>query len=77
MENLNELSVYEMWETFERSIHSIMVTSSRHNLPWFNCSLRDGPLEKLWGVWFFSLYDFFFTAIACAGYFIGGGEGGG
>ena len=47
MENLREFSVDEMWDTFERSIRSIMdaciphkMTSSRYNLPWFNRSLR-------------------------------------
>ena len=47
MENLKELSVDEMWDTFECSIRSIMdaciphkMTSSRYNLPWFNRSLR-------------------------------------
>lgn len=47
IENLREFSVDEMWDTFERSIHSIMdaciphkMTSSRYNLPWFNRSLR-------------------------------------
>ena len=47
MVNLSEFSVDEMWDTFERSIRSIMdaciphkMTSSRYNLPWFNRSLR-------------------------------------
>lgn len=47
MGNLNELSVDVVWDTFERNIHSLMdacmphkTTSSRHNLPWFNRSLR-------------------------------------
>ena len=47
MENLKELSVDEMWDTFECSIRSIMdaciphkMTSSRYNLRWFNRSLR-------------------------------------
>jgi len=47
IENLREFSVDKMWDTFERSIHSIMdaciphkMTSSRYNLPWFKCSLR-------------------------------------
>lgn len=46
-ENLNDLSVDEMWDIFECDIHSIMdafipykVTSSSHYLPWFNRSLR-------------------------------------
>ena len=47
MANSKELSVDEMWDTFERSIRSTMdaciphkMTSSRYNLPWFKRSLR-------------------------------------
>ena len=45
--NSKELSVDEMWDTFERSIRSTMnarvphkMTRLRYNLPWFNRSLR-------------------------------------
>ena len=45
--NSKELSVDEMWDTFERSIRNTMnarvphkMTRLRYNLPWFNRSLR-------------------------------------
>ena len=47
MANSKELLVDELWDTFECSIRSTMdaciphkMTSSRYNLPWFNCSFR-------------------------------------
>ena len=54
MVNLSEFSVDNLWDTFERSIRSIMdaciphkMTSSRYNLPWFNRSLRRQSRAKL------------------------------